>query len=517
MVVMNVASGSLNDSDVPGIGHALEHFLLMGSTKYPCRDEFGEHVSKHSGLRIGTTKADNTQFWFNINTDAADPEAGAKLEEVLNVFLYMFIDPTFEADSVERKMKAIESEFEHQVRVDRGRLAQVSRSLSNPEHPMAGEFPFGNRKLLGDPAELLPKVIEHKKHYSASLIQCVVLSLLPIPELQGRFAAALATIPNRGVHRKVWGTILRFLEKDLGTETFVESVENHDYLYISFYFPGNKDDGYSAQGGHAVDLLTQKAEGSLYDVLCRQQLVHSLSANMSYKYTGYRTLMITARLTKAGLSKYTDMVQGVYCMIARMKAQGPQQQQVDEQTRLRHIDFCTSQTPDMSLAINMAEDMLYTYLCPENLVYHSNEILAASRFNADEIVRTLDQLQPQNMRLVLLSTKFSKLATKEEKWYRTRWGTRKMPSDNMAKYAAAVALPCSQLPPEPRLLLPNQFITKHDFEAELLVPQQGRPAQAQATALAGEDEEEKQRPPRALWTDKTDIWFAPGEGLWAEP
>ncbi|OAL21287.1 hypothetical protein AYO20_11405 [Fonsecaea nubica] len=514
IVVMDVESGFLNDGEVEGIGHALEHFLMMGSEKYPRRDELDERVTKHGGFKNATTVQDVTQFFFWINTDAADQEAGAKLNEVLDVFLHIFIDPTFNPDTVERELSAIDGEFEHQVRHDANRVQQLEQLLSNPEHPMSGTFQFGNRKSLGDPAELLPKVIEHyNKHYCAGLMRCVILSPLPIQDLRDNFAATLGEIPNRGLSKKVWDTIPRYLEKDMGTETFVEPVADMDYLFIDFHFPGHEDCGYSARGGHAVDLLTQMAEGSLYDVLHRKQLIHSLGATTSYD-TGYRMIAIYIHLTTTGAKKYQDVVQEVFHMIARMKAEGPQQERVEEQTRLEHINFCTTQTSNQALALDVANNMTESYIHPENLIYGSNQISIASQFDADDIVKNLSLLQPGNMRLTLLSTEYKDLATEEEKWYGTKWATRKISPDDMARYSTAAGLSLDQLPPEPKLPPPNRFITKHDYESELLGPQRGKPAQAPGTA---EEEKRGRPPPRALQTGENDIWYTPGQGLWVEP
>jgi len=183
--------------------------------------------------------------------------------------------------------------------------------------------------------------------------------------------------------------------------------------------------------------------------------------------------------------------------------------------RLEQIRFCTSQSSDMRLASVMAGNMLKPYLQPENLVYGTNEISIESWFKADDIVRNLDQLQPGNMRLVLVSTEFKDLATEEEKWYGTKWGARKISPDDMARYAAAAVLPLDQLPPEPKLPPPNQFITKKDFQSGLLGPQRGWQAQALGAA---DEKQEKRRPlPRALQTGEREIWLAPGQDKWAEP
>ncbi|KAL2277624.1 hypothetical protein FJTKL_15304 [Diaporthe vaccinii] len=315
----------------------------------------------------------------------------------------MFIDPTFTLDTVGCEFEVVEGEFRRNERFDPRRVWQLEASTSNPEHPRSWSFSCGNLDSFGDPAKLLTTVVEYcEENYCAGLMQCVIFTPLPIKDLQDRLLPTFAEIPNRGLSRKVWDTIPCYLEKDMGTVTFVEPVSDVDMLLINFYFPGKEDDGYSARGENAVDLLEDKAEGGLYNVLKGKELIQYLSARTSYEHTGYRKITILAHLTEAGAKNYPDVVQEVCHMIVRMKGEGPQQKRVEEQERLRHIQFCTSQAPDMAVASNIARYMLEPHLQPENLVYGSNEISIESWFSAEDIARTTGQLRPENMRLVLV-------------------------------------------------------------------------------------------------------------------
>jgi insulysin len=145
MMVVTLASGSLNDGEVLGTAHAAEHFLFMGSKKVKCsltrrwscgkakrtakkyhrRNVLAELIAKNSGDKNGETSATSTTWWFEINTDTADEEAGIKLEEVGDVFLQHFISPIFDPDTVERELKNIESEFRCYERDDMRRLWQL--------------------------------------------------------------------------------------------------------------------------------------------------------------------------------------------------------------------------------------------------------------------------------------------------------------------------------------------------------------------------------------------------------
>lgn len=481
--------------------------------KFPDRNDLDTRLSKNGGHSSGKADTDYTNFFFVVNTVGA--EAGVKLEECTDPFLQPFIAPIFSPDTVRSELQTIESEFKLLLRDDSQRIYQVISSRSNPDHPASWNFSCGNHKSLGDAEELIPKLIEHyNKHYCASSMRCVILSPLPIGEMQNRFQTTLASIPNRGAGRKDWGTIPYFLEKDRCTETFVEPVIDANFLLMHFYFPGREDDGYSASGGYAADLLRQKDHGGLFDVLKRKQLILDLYVETAYEHAGNRRLSVIARLTRTGLNKYQDVVQEVFHMLARAKAVSPQKGLVEEQDRLRQIRFCASQMSDFTLAETVAYNMRHSHLQPENLLYGSNEIRIGSGFNNDDIIRNLGFLRPENMILAILSPKCKSIATEEEKWFGTKWGTRKIPDDDMKRYITAADLHLDQLPSEPRLPPPNPFITRRDFQSEILEP----PLGLKTRGTAEEEGKEKRRPPpTALQTGQNDIWFAPGEGKWKEP
>lgn len=129
--------------------------------------------------------------------------------------------------------------------------------------------------------------------------------------------------------------------------------------------------------------------------------------------------MIFAHLTEARVENYQNVVQEIFHIIGCMNTEGPQQKQVKEQTKLEHIQLYIKQIFNMSLASKIVDSMLKPYLKPKSLIYGSNEISVRSWYNANNIVKNLQLLQLENMRLILLLDKFKPLITKRENWYKT--------------------------------------------------------------------------------------------------
>ena len=85
-----------------GLAHFCEHMLFMGSEKYPGENEYNEHVQKSGGYDNAYTSLTSTNYQFEVSTEG--------FESTLDMFAQFFIKPLFNEGSVEREMKAVDSE-----------------------------------------------------------------------------------------------------------------------------------------------------------------------------------------------------------------------------------------------------------------------------------------------------------------------------------------------------------------------------------------------------------------------
>jgi insulysin len=172
---LDVNVGYFNDpEEIPGLAHALEHLLFMGTEKYPKEADYLEYLSSHSATRNGSTSSTSTVYYFEIPTssdrkdsilDASSPiseiasgdfspadEMGTESADsltpfygALDRFAQFFIAPLFLKDSLDREINAVDSEFKRNFQNDSRRIYHVNKSLFNPKHPMR-QFSTGNRR-----------------------------------------------------------------------------------------------------------------------------------------------------------------------------------------------------------------------------------------------------------------------------------------------------------------------------------------------------------------------------------
>ncbi|KAI0836081.1 insulinase-domain-containing protein [Hypoxylon sp. FL0890] len=126
---LDVNAGSFSDDeDMPGTAHAVEHLLFMGTKKYPVENAYDVYLSSHSGSSDAYTKATSTNFFFDI---AAKPSNGEEPSETnlsplydgLDRFAQFFIEPLFLSSTLDRKLRAVDSENKKNLQTTRRRRA----------------------------------------------------------------------------------------------------------------------------------------------------------------------------------------------------------------------------------------------------------------------------------------------------------------------------------------------------------------------------------------------------------
>ncbi|KAJ4171777.1 metalloprotease [Fusarium falciforme] len=153
---LDVNVGNFSDEfDMPGMAHAVEHLLFMGTKKFPIENEYGQYLSAHSGSSNAYTGTTSTNYFFDVAAKPAndqDPSDSnpSPLREALDRFAQFFIEPLFLPSTLDRELKAVDSENKKNLQNDAWRLHQLEKSLSNPNHPFC-HFPTGNFEGSQDP------------------------------------------------------------------------------------------------------------------------------------------------------------------------------------------------------------------------------------------------------------------------------------------------------------------------------------------------------------------------------
>lgn len=105
-----------------------------------------KYLAKHGGSSNAYTAADNTNYFFNVNSDA--------LTGALERFSGFFHSPLFSSSCTLRELNAVDSENKKNLQNDMWRIFQLNKHLTRPGHPW-NKFGTGNKDTLTEAARKL--------------------------------------------------------------------------------------------------------------------------------------------------------------------------------------------------------------------------------------------------------------------------------------------------------------------------------------------------------------------------
>jgi len=161
--------------------------------QYPVENAYSQYLSSHSGASNAYTGATSTNYYFDVaakKAEDASPDEASPLYGALDRFAQFFIDPLFLSSTLDRELRAVDSENKKNLQSDQWRLHQLEKSLSNPKHPYC-HFSTGNLEILKTQPEargidVRQKFMDfHEKHYSANRMKLVILGREPLDVLEG--------------------------------------------------------------------------------------------------------------------------------------------------------------------------------------------------------------------------------------------------------------------------------------------------------------------------------------------
>lgn len=199
---LTVGVGHMSDPDnIPGLAHFCEHMLFLGTKKYPNENAYSTFLTENGGSSNASTYADNTKYYFDI--------VPGELEGALDRFSQFFIAPLFTENMTEREINAVNSEHEKNLATDGWRVRQVSKSLSDPNHPYS-RFGTGNKKTLSDDpisngVNVRDELIQfHGKWYSANIMCLAVYGKESLDALETMVLDKFSNIVSKDVTYPKW-------------------------------------------------------------------------------------------------------------------------------------------------------------------------------------------------------------------------------------------------------------------------------------------------------------------------
>jgi insulysin len=203
----------------------------------------------------------------------------------LDRFAQFFIDPLFLSSTLDRELRAVDSENKKNLQSDQWRLHQLEKSLSNPNHPYC-HFSTGNFEVLKTQPEargidVRQKFMDfHEKHYSANRMKLVILGREPLDVLEGWAADLFAGVRNKSLQQNRWEDEVPFRPDDLLTQCFAKPVMDSRQLDLSFPFMDEELLFESQPSRYISHLIGHEGPGSIMSYIKSKGWANGLSAGM---------------------------------------------------------------------------------------------------------------------------------------------------------------------------------------------------------------------------------------------
>jgi len=434
----------------------------------------------------------------------AKGSARGPLYGALDRFAQFFVKPLFLENTLDRELRAVDSENKKNLQSDVWRLSQLAKSLSNPNHPYH-HFSTGNLKTLRDDPQARGVTVRdefikfYEKHYSANIMKLVVLGQESLDELESWVVELFSEVKNKDLPQNRWDHVQPLAEPQLKTEIFAKPVMETRSLEISFPYQ-DEDEMYETQPSRYIShLIGHEGPGSILAYLKDIGLANSLSSGAHNVCPGSAFFEIEINLTPEGLKRYRDIVKIVFQYIGMMKAEPPVEWMFEEQKNMAEVDFRFRQKSPASRFASGTSSVMQKPLPRKWLLSATSKFRS---FDPKAIVNAMQFLREDNFRLMLVSQDYPVEYDQKEKWYGTDYKVEKIPDQVITEIQQALSASATDRPADLHLPHKNEFIpTRLDVEkTEVKEP-------AKAPRLLRDDEHVR------LWWKKDDTFWVPKANL----
>jgi len=445
----------------------------MGTKKYPVENEYNQYLQAHSGSSNAYTATTSTNYHFEVSAKPAnDQEPSATnpspLLGALDRFAQFFVEPLFLANTLDRELRAVDSENKKNLQSDTWRLHQLDKSISNPKHPYC-HFSTGNVDTLKTIPEsrgenIRAKFIEfYEKHYSANRMKLVVLGREPLDVLEGWVSEFFSEVKDQDLQPNRWPREVPFTQEQLGNICWAKPVMDSRELSLSFPFL-DEDLLFETQPSRYLShLIGHEGPGSIMAYIKSKGWANGLSAGAYAVCPGTPGLFeCQIRLTPEGLKHYKEIVKVFFQYVALLRETEPQQWIFDEQKGMAEVDFKFKQKTQSYRFTSKISSVMQRPLPREWLLSGHSKL---RKFDAKLIKDGLACLRPDNFKLTIVSRDLPGKWDNKEKWYGTEYTLERIPADLLADIKKAAAMSAKERIPNLHIPHKNQFIpTKLEVE-----------------------------------------------------
>lgn len=351
-VALNVHVGNHQNSQLrPGLAHFVERMLVSSSEKYPVVGDYQGFIRQHNGDVNASTAADNTQYYFDIDS--------TYLEPALDRFAQFFIAPSFDVSNVEPVKNIINAEYLAAMNDDTHREWDVYRGLLNKDHP-ASIFSDGNTEVLADRENQSvhdDAVNFYKNYYSANVMSLVIVSNQSLDNLQKMIEERFALIPNNNKIIETAAPAL-FTEGTLPISVAIKPIKDTRELSFVFPVPSYLANYQTKPWAYVAHLLNGESAGGLLSLLKTLGWAESLTAGELLTSRQGGLFKISIALTAEGLQAKDQITSTVFEYFKILTARGINDWRFNEIKQMAELGFrFNEKSSPIQTAIELAQAM----------------------------------------------------------------------------------------------------------------------------------------------------------------
>ncbi len=446
-----VESGSWNDpKEYPGMAHFLEHMLFMGTEAYPKEFEYMQYITDHGGKVNASTWPDRTLYMFSINSEA--------FPEALDRFSHFFIDPLFSTSSINRELLAVDQEHSKNIENDDWREYMIFKETGNPDHPNAS-FSTGNAKTLsGIPQTALKKW--YHDNYSANLMHLIVLSPLPMDQLQQQVRTFFSKVPNYKINPSKFTESLSSSQQK-GSITYINPIRDRRRLSLTWEIPREFTQDKGAKLPEIIAYaLGHEGTQSLSAELKRENIAEEVKVSAEWLSKHEAFLRIDIDLTSEGVAQKNTAILRCFEALALLKSKGVPQDIFEEMRTLALLKYQYQERQDpFEFVFQHAHDMV-----DENLDTYPSETLMPLSYDPKAILGLLQTLIPQDCMVTLQAdpSLTGVFPEHHEKWMNAEYAVQPLSQEFISKLVSVKPSPLIALPSPNPFIPHNLNLIAHD-------------------------------------------------------
>ncbi len=378
----------------------------------------------------------------------------------LDRFAQFFVEPLFLASTLDRELRAVDSENKKNLQSDVWRLSQLGKSLSNPKHPYH-HFSTGNLQTLRDEPQARGVEVRqefmkfYEKHYSANRMKLVVLGREPLDELETWVSELFSEVKNKDLPENRWDGVQPLTREEVMTQIFAKPVMESRSLEMSFPFQDEEDMYETQPSRYLSHLIGHEGPGSILAYIKEKGWALGLSAGANPVCPGSAFFEIGIRLTPEGLKNYQEVVKAVFQYVSMMRENPPLEWMFNEQKNMADVEFKYKQKSPASRFTSRLSGVMQKPLPREWLLSGTSKF---RRFDPKAIVQAMQYLRDDNFRLMIVSQDYPVHFDKKEKWYGTDYKLEKIPTDLSSKIRMALESSANDRPSALHLPHKNEFV-----------------------------------------------------------